>query len=221
MNLPFSLLDILERLMPGGIFLATLIIMPASFLTLDEPSSLISTGALGKDILLASLFTAASYALGVLFNLLAGIIRPLDEKYLDRRDEVPPETTSEKDSKMDAAFLDVFGFERTKESWRLCYGIVEKSGFGIRVDIFSSLNMFCRSMMVAVFFLFAIYAVELVWDQSIVRIVIPFILLALSALFAYGAAIFSNVFSAAILEAFLTWYSVTAHESKLTKSTDG
>lgn len=204
MNLPFSLLDILERLIPGGIFLGVLLLIPPLHLDGD----LIAQSASSNGALTTVLFVAISYALGVLFNLGIGIFPRFEDWIFDLRNNVPFETWGAKGSSLKTAFKKVFGYELDQEGWKLCYGIVDQSGFGIRVDLFSSLNMLCRSMSVCCLLLATIYAVTAICEHAAPYWYITGLMLLTSALFVRGSRRFSLVFAIAIYEAFLTWYWV-------------
>lgn len=201
MNLPFTLLDILERLMPGAIVLGLLLVFTPPYV----PAGLKPEVVEGNIVLLGSIFTALSYALGVMFNLLAGISPALDRRLLDCR-YADPDLTDPRQVALGTAFKQVFDLELSANSWTLCYGVAENSGYGIRVDLFSSLNMFCRSMLVGMLVLAIAYAATNFPSWQYLGVGFGFLLSAL--LFGVGARTYSRSFAQAILEAFHTWYRV-------------
>lgn len=190
--------------MPGAIFLGFLVLFPPVF---PEDHGYNAFASL-NDAFLGSLYVAVSYALGVLFNLIPGVWKSKDDKYLDMRNLWPIAEDATKLEKLKAAYQATFGLELTAESWRLCYGIADKSGYGIRVDLFSSLNVFCRSLFVAMILLALIYLVTLLDGYTHFQAGLIVLCIFAGIGFARGARHYSRVFAAAIYESFLTWYAV-------------
>jgi hypothetical protein len=201
MNLPFSFLEILERLMPGAAFVGVLAFLPP--FTIEAPPQ---AAQFTDPVLLGGLFVTLSYTLGFVFNLVSGASRSVDKALLNRRDSNAVAGSDEKLKSLGQAFTDVFGFEISSESWRLCYGIAEKSGYGVRISLFSSLEIFCRSLFVASFLLSIIYIFST--PASSFNLSLGLFSLVLAAIFAYGAQVYSRAFTAAIFEAFHTWYMI-------------
>ncbi len=201
MNLPFSFLEILERLMPGAAFVGILVVMPPV-----ATDSLPKFTNLADPVLLAGLFITLSYTLGVVFNLMSWSSQSIDKTLLNRRDSNAVEGTDEKLVALGKAYNDVFGLAISRESWRLCYGIADKCGYGVRISLFSSLEIFCRSLFVGSALLALIYLFCV--PASPFNLPLGLLFIALAWAFAFGSRVYSRAFTAAIFEAFHTWYVV-------------
>lgn len=201
MNLPFSFLEILERLMPGAAFVGALLLVPPVAM-----EGLPQTVQLADPVLLGGLFVTLSYTLGVVFNLLSWASKSVDKTLLNRRDSNAVEGSDKKLEALGKAYADVFGLQISRESWRLCYGIAEKSGYGVRISLFSSLEIFCRSLFVGSSLLSIIYLFSV--PASSLNLPLGLLFLGLAFIFANGSRVYSRAFTAAIFEAFHTWYVV-------------
>lgn len=201
MNLPFSFLEILERLMPGAAFVGALLLVPPVAI-----EGLPQAVQLADPVLLGGLFVTLSYTLGVVFNLLSWASKSVDKTLLNRRDSNAVEGSDKKLEALSKAYEDVFGLQISRESWRLCYGIAEKSGYGVRISLFSSLEIFCRSLFVGSFLLSIIYLFSA--PASSLNLPLGVLFLGLAFAFANGSRVYSRAFTAAIFEAFHTWYAV-------------
>lgn len=201
MNLPFSFLEILERLMPGAAFIGILILIPPVV-----PATPVGLADLADPALLAGLFVTLSYTLGVVFNLLSWCSQSLDKALLNRRDSNAVEGSDEKLAALGQAYEDVFGLKISRESWRLCYGIADKSGYGVRISLFSSLEIFCRSLFVGSVLLALIYIFSA--RATAYNVPLGLLMVGFAYVFAYGSRVYSRAFTAAIFEAFHTWHAV-------------
>ena len=132
--LPFSLSDILERVIPGSLLLAAWFF--GLDLTVDLPEVL-------KNAALASaVFLATSYALGVALNALSSFVKIRDYRRYWTADP------DERQQAVQAAIEAHFGLKVDTNTWSLCYGTCTKNGYSANTQLFLGLEVFCRAMTV-------------------------------------------------------------------------
>jgi len=202
MNLPFSLNDILERVIPGSFLLAGgMLFAPAKFSNTIIPVYDIAS----NGFLSAAIFIALSYAIGVLCNIIAEFF-----PFLDNRAEALDEDKYkdiDKFEKIKVAFSDVFDVEWSEHAWRLCYGITHHTDYSSNIELFAKLNNFCRSTLVSWLGVFVFVFINAMLEGNWSVKVWYLVLLAVGIfLFGKGARQFSGSFSSAIYESFYTWY---------------
>jgi hypothetical protein len=195
--IPFSLSDVLERVVPGGLLISAAAL---AFHGQLQGSAEIAASPLGY-----AAFLAGSYALGVSVNSLANLI-PITgyRRYW-----------SDKPSSMEAAVRRSierhFGLTADDRTWRLCYGTVIKQGYGANTNLFLGLDVFCHAMTVASVLALSIFlcagGIALCRGVPELRYVLfaagAFVL---AFLFQRGARIYSQAFVGSIYEGFFNWW---------------
>jgi len=195
--IPFSLSDILERVVPGGLLISAVAL---AFHGQLQGYAEIAVSPLGYTAVLAG-----SYALGVSVNSLANLI-PIRgyRRYW-----------SDKPSSMEAAVrhsIEIhFGLSADDRTWRLCYGTVLKQGYGANTHLFLGLDVFCRAMAVASVVASSVFlgAGGIAWYRgvpSVTDVVFAAGTFVLAFLFQRGARIYSQAFVGSIYEGFFNWW---------------
>lgn len=202
MNVPFSLGDILERIIPGALFLSSLYLMLQEFRFVEEFPS-----AFSDDFTRIALLFALSYALGVLFNVAAGLVPYIDLKYKPLNEDDEPDTFDGlRVLKIKDAVKDVFDLDCENSAWRLCYGIAHRTDYSPNIELFAKLNVFCRSMMIATLLITLIAILEAISLRCFETALLAGFCLIGTYMFALGARLYSQSFASAIYEAFYSWY---------------
>lgn len=205
MNIPFSLGDVLERIIPGAIVLVSIILLidKSEFAKLDPIIEIEKS-----KFLVSSIFLALSYSLGVVFNVMADFIKHADKRYIPLNEDNEEESYGLKLLAIKAAVEDTFKLEWSDASWRLCYGIAHKTEYSPNIELFAKLNIFCRSMMVSMAFITAALIIKMIHEGSVAPYCSFTILTSLfSFSFFKGAQLYSKSFSSAIYESFFSWYT--------------
>jgi hypothetical protein len=199
-TVPFSLSDILERIIPGFIVLALLHLVIFRHVE-------VAVDGISQPVLWFALL-AAAYACGVLMNTLSGFLRIPTLRQFWR---VPP---TPRQAAIRQAIEKHFGVPADDASWSLCFGTVSKHGYGTNTQLFLGLEVFCRSMMavcaVATLLLFLKVLLVLVLLRSLREVRIESLILPIAVaafiLFRRGARNYSQAFVASIYEGFFSWY---------------
>jgi hypothetical protein len=209
--IPFSVSDILERVIPGACLMTSATVVFHDHLPV---SKLISSSPFAY-----AAFLAGAYALGVALNSLGGYMRI--RGYRQYWSSAP----SEMEQAVHKAIHEHFGIHPDENSWRLCYGTVIKHGYGSNTQLFLGLDIFCRAMAVtsalaAVVFLFAL---SLALRSS--ANVFPWAIccataFALAWLFWRGMRNYSQAFVGSIYEGFLSWLCDERLKSQTNSSPD-
>jgi zinc transporter ZupT len=198
LNLPFSISDLLERVIPGGIFL---LYVAVAFAGTDILIGL-NTWTVSSIIVAASL----AYAVGVMLNALASLTNLGDNRIYWAK--------SDNGSKLAVkqSIADYFEIEPDESSWKVCYGICAKHGYAANTQLFQGLFVFCRSMCVnCILGALLIFISQIIqWlekssiDQASVWICVAS---ALSAVIFYkGVRTYTRSFVGSIYEGFYTWH---------------
>jgi hypothetical protein len=203
MNLaiPFSLSDVLERVIPGSILLSVVLLLQTDRIDPDVWNY--------NAFFLLFLFLSVSYALGVLMNTLSGLWRIRDfRKYWTS-------TPSPRETAIRSAIEQHFGVGVDDSIWSLCYGPCVKHGYAANVQLFLGLEIFCSSMTIASAISSAILIVgaATAFLCSYPSVFSPEMKLALGVGFALAVPIFrrgtgsySRAFVGSIYEGFYSWY---------------
>lgn len=204
-SLPFSLSDILERIIPGSILICSL-----SF-SVDPSASLFPYNA--ATVVMVAVFLVLSYAVGVSLNALAGFVHIFEyRRYWS-------ESPSNQELEIKNAFQAHFGIEPNDSSWRLCYGTCIKNGYGSNTQVFLGLDVFCRAMIATciITILALSSAIAYGWyfcssfeEKHIYGIVST---VSLAPLMYRGAQIYSMAFVASIFKGFFNWYIDEKHSN--------
>ena len=194
--IPFSLSDILERVIPGSLLLTL------SGIAFHD--SILIPGALVSSPLIYAAFLACSYALGVSLNSLSDVVKI--KGYRTYWSTEP----SAMERAVRHAFEAHFGIPPDNNSWRLCFGTVIKQGYGANTQLFLGLEVFCRAMFVACSLASASFigAFALAWERGspfVSLLIWTVFLLAFSYLFRRGAKNYSQAFVGSIYEGFFNW----------------
>jgi hypothetical protein len=194
--IPFSVSDILERVIPGASLMTSATIVFHHHLPV---SSSVSSSPFAYAALLAG-----AYALGVALNSLGGYIRI--KGYRKYWSSAP----SEMEQAIHEAILEHFGIHPDDNSWRLCYGTVIKHGYGSNTQLFLGLDIFCRAMTVTSMLSGMLFLVALCGALRSSAAVLPWIVcsataLALTWLFCRGTRTYSQAFVGSIYEGFFSW----------------
>lgn len=192
MNGPFSLSDVLERVIPGLLLiLATHLV----FFPMRGPDDYQANAAI-----IGSVVVLVAYPLGVGLNFLGNLVR-----WSNARSKVDP-VNQYADCKEAFAFLRL---PINNDLWRYCYGIVAKHGYSANVDLFAKLEIFSRSVMagsliVSIEILVAMQAFGKWTDWHHWASLAIAVISALTFLFA--ARRYGQSFIKSIYEAFYSWY---------------
>lgn len=194
--MPFSLNDILERIIPGlvfQIFIFFLFFPNTQFSTIPGPTSMMAFAAV-----------VLALPLGTLFNIIASWVAYSDNRYFWHK-----EKSHKFHDKIDAAIKDTFGIDSdSDDSWRLCYGIVEKNEYGVNVAVLRGLYVFCDSMMICMWMVSALFIGRAILSKE-AQLYDPVVFVAaliLGFVFLFGSRMFSRAFVFGVYEAFFTWY---------------
>ena len=187
MNLPFSITDILERIVPGAALLSLLLL--DNFETLPELD-------LDLKVVATAAFIATSYIAGVMVNIYSGFFRFLSNRYIDS-------ITNRKPMVADA-YKDVFSTEFSGDAWRFCYGVVMKEKFGVNTSFFAGIEVFCSSMFVV--FLLGLFVTVVRYLDGSMPLGFPTMFFVLAVIFCLGSRKYSRAFSESIYDAFYSWY---------------
>lgn len=199
--MPFSLSDILERIIPGAIFLGQIYIATYS-LNLQISQAL-------NNPALWFIFLAAAYAIGVVLNNSYNLwkISGSRDYWTVADGQLPAYKVAIKQ-----AIKTHFQIEADEKSWAFCYGTCNKHGFSPNTQLFQGLAVFCRTMMMGMAFSTLIYAAAAV-ATAIADQTVPSTLLILtggSMLLAFafrsGAIAYDKAFVGSIYEGFYSWY---------------
>jgi len=203
-NIPFSFGDILERIIPGALFLFGLIYLSDSNYFIKQTPIF---DLAKNNFIIVSVFLASSYALGVLFNIVADLIPGIDKRYVKYDEDIVEVSYGLKLIEIKRAIKNVFNIEWTDSAWRLCYGIAHKTSYSPNIELFAKLNIFCRSMLVSTILLNAAVVCSMIIYNQVIPFLPSFItLFIISVLFRKGSRLYSQAFSSAVYEAFYTWY---------------
>lgn len=205
MNFPFLISDIIERIVPGGIFLFV-----AVFLLGFERIGLLAD----KELLGALAFFGFSYSFGVLFNVCSNKLTFLETRYFI------PEPADYGDvlaREFEVRFREKF----STGSWRFCYGVVQKESLAVNTALFGGMAVFCRSMAVCCLFiaLTVLFAplgtrVEFAFGAVYLGSVILFASLLGGFVFTMGARTYGKSFALSIYDSFLTYSLLTPNPRK-------
>lgn len=218
--LPFSVSDILERIIPGIILLAVFYLTLFRHFTVDAGTA---ANSVAQPVLWLS-FLAASYACGVIMNTISsyapipGARAYWNELSANNPNARHPETIARADKHKLAirdAIEEHFGVDVTDNSWKLCFGTVAKHGYSSNTLLFQGLEVFSRSMMAVCALAFGAlvvkttvgplaYAIE--WADLRAEAVLCIISLIGVFQFRRSAKSFSQGFVASIYEGFYSWY---------------
>ncbi len=195
--IPFSLSDILERVIPGGLLLSAVVL--AFHEQLGEFVQ-VTASPLGYVALLTG-----SYALGVSVNSVADLIRIKGyRRYWSDEPTVMENAVRQ-------SIETHFGIAVDDRAWRLCYGTVTKNGYEANTSLFLGLDVFCRAMTVASALALTVFlcsgSIALYRGGAVMENVLlatgSFVL---TFLFHRGARIYSQAFVASIYEGFFNWW---------------
>ena len=197
LTLPFSLSDILERVIPGSILLVCLYMSFHELL--DIPYSI------GNKAITSAFFFAVSYAIGVSLNSLAGFIKI--KGYRTYWTENP----CEREKAIRDALGEHFKIVPDNDTWRLCYGTCIKNGYGSNTQLFLGLEVFCRGMTVTTIVSGIAFMISILLNITNLQEAKIFVIFApisfiLSWVFHRGAWIYSLAFVGSIYEGFFNWY---------------
>lgn len=209
--IPFSVSDILERVIPGASLMTSATIVFHDYLPVSSP--------LSSSPFAYAAFLAGAYALGVALNSLAGYIRI--KGYRQYWSSAP----SEMEQAVHKAILEHFGIYPDDNSWRLCYGTVIKHGYGSNTQLFLGLDIFCRamtitSMLAGVFFLFALSTALRSSGTVFPWTVCSATAFALAWLFCRGTRNYSQAFVGSIYKGFFSWLCDERLKSQTNSSRD-
>lgn len=202
--LPFSLSDILERVIPGSLLLAAWFF--ALDLTVDLP-------AVFENAALASaVFLATSYAVGVALNALPEFFEIQGYRQYWTADP------DEHQQAIQAAIEAHFGVKADTDTWKLCYGTCTKNGYGANTQLFLGLDVFCRTMAVTSILSGLALVVASIREMdgivpSLSEAILLGTVLAFAGVFRRGARIYSQAFVSSIYEGFFNWYCDQRSES--------
>jgi hypothetical protein len=158
-----------------------------------------------NEVVLILFVLAVSYPVGVSLNFLARLI-----PWANCRSKVDLVGDANLTHIKDAheAF---FQIDASEDSWSYCYGIVAKHGYSVNMELFSRLDIFCRSMMAgsAIIFLAAIaLALLRLFEGSNVQLALAVVCSAVAFLtFLVAARTYSRAFVRAIYQGFYSWYA--------------
>ena len=192
MNFEFSLAEVLERLVPGTF----LIVIGAYILQLD-----LSYFAAGDAKFIVSVVAFCfAYAAGTALNIVGSFLKLDNKNYWNGDDKHI--------AKIREAVQEYFKTETTERSWKLCYGVCHKNGYTVKSELFSRLNVFCRSMALCLLLLVLLATCIMVTNRTLsAKYIWVFWLLGTGALiFAYGARLYSRAFIGSIYEGFNSYY---------------
>ncbi len=195
--IPFSLSDILERVVPGGLVISAVAV---GFYDQFREYTQIASPPLAY-----AAFLAGSYALGVAVNSLAGFIRI--KGYRRYWSDNP----SAMESAVRSSIETHFRLAADDQTWRICYGTVVKQGYGANTQLFLGLEVFCRAMTVASLLAVTVFlgAAGVAFAESFSAMSYLAFAAAASALtflFHQGARIYSQAFVGSIYEGFFNWW---------------
>ena len=202
MNFDFSVNELLERLVPG------FILVIFTYILLDAKEALVWLPE--SEFLIGAIVFSLSYGLGVALNILGGFI-PFSKfrTYWDHG--------RRPDNAVSDAISSFFNIEADDDSWKYCYGICQKTGYSVNVELFRRLEIFCRTTFAAFLILSVAYAAHLILFGFNVFLFCMLLANIVSAfLFLFGARIYSQAFVGAIYQGFYTWYVV--HKNQLQNS---
>ena len=194
--LPFSLSDILERVIPGSLLIG------AFGLAFND--KLVLPNKLSNSAVMTTFFLAGSYAIGVSLNSLAGFIKIKGYRQYWSNDP------NDRQTAIRSVLENHFGLTPDNNSWSLCYGTVIKNGYGANTQLFLGLEVFCRAMTVSCILSGIIFAVAILCnlrDFSSAKTFLIFTPTAfiLAWIFYRGARIYSVAFVASVYEGFYNW----------------
>jgi len=197
LSLPFSLSDILERVIPGSILVVCLFFSFHDFLSISY--------SIGNTAIASVFFLGVSYAVGVSINSLAGFIKI--KGYRTYWTEDPCES----EKAIRDALEEHFKIVPDNDTWRLCYGTCIKNGYSANTQLFLGLEVFCRAMTVTtiisgISFLSSIFLNIKDFQETKIFIILTPLSFLLSCTFHRGAKIYSLAFVGSIYEGFFNWY---------------
>lgn len=190
MNVPFSISDILERVIPGAVLLG------GALSALKGWGAIVSDGEATSQFATFTVFALLSYVFGLITNIISGLVPKLDLRSDDHSEIL--------DQRVLEAYLDFFGKEYDATAWKWCYGIVVKHGYAINTDFFQGVYVFCSSIFVALAALVPLYLWAWIYRDISVLAIIG-ILFAAWAFFR-GSQKYSKLFALSILEAFYSYW---------------
>jgi hypothetical protein len=207
MNLPFALSDLLERVIPGSIFMFFISIAAKGVGSL----SLIEGWSTPALIAAAAL----AYAVGVMLNALASLSNLGDNRiyFAD-----PPTAIKSEVSK---AIESYFGVTPDEQSWKFCLGICAKHGYSANTQLFQGLFVFCRSMCVCCLLGSAMILAMQAYSQigfdpvDLSSLIVAVCGLLSSWIFYTGVRIYTRSFVGSIYEGFYTWHRETHFAKKV------
>jgi hypothetical protein len=194
LSLPFSASDVLERVIPGSLVLASYGYAFDGFQHVPP--------FLNNAIIAPVIFFSCAYAVGVGLNAVAGFVKIREyRKYWSSQ-------PTEREVAIKNAIELHFKIHADDEVWRLCYGTCAKNGYGSNTPLFLGIEVFCRAMTIvallaAIAFVIALYRR---WTDIALHLVLTSVSLALAWIFHRGARIYSQAFVASIYEGFFSWY---------------
>ena len=189
MNVPFTISDILERVIPGAVFLG------GAVSAFHGWGALISDGETSQFATF-TVFALLSYVFGLIANIISGLVPRLDTRNDDHSKILSQRVVD--------AYAEFFKHEYDTSAWKWCYGIVVKHGYAVNTNFFQGVYVFCSSMFVSLAILVPIY----IWawyfkDFSVLPV---FIIPAAALAFARGSQKYSRLFALSILEAFYSYW---------------
>ena len=197
---PFSISDILERIVPGTIFLC--------LMALAFPSTI---NALPTNVSLPGLwfvFLASAYAVGVVLNNSYNLWRIKGSRdYWHEKDGLP-----EYKQAIQSAIRSHFRIDADEKSWAFCYGACTKHGYSPNTQLFQGLTVFCRSMMMAMLFASVAFLIGmgtefcLTGTLTLSPLLFAAVSFALALAFRSGATAYDHAFVGSIYEGFYSWY---------------
>lgn len=209
MNLPFSISDLIERVIPGGILQGYVLFFVFG----------VNIGPIVANFTLAVIvaYASTSYAIGVLLNALASWANPADNRVYWQGAATDYKHAVRK------SFEDYFGFPATEDSWRFCYGICAKHGYAANTQLFQGLYVFCRSMVVncvfgAVLLTFGLFIGFPQQSSPGYTLVTILASLCAAGIFYLGVWTYTRSFVGSIYEGFFTWHQENHVKSRSTVS---
>lgn len=148
---------------------------------------------------------AISYPIGVALNFLAQIVG-----WANCRSKVDLVNDAEL-KHIKEAVQAFFKIDAGTNSWSYCYGIVAKHGYSVNMELFSRLDIFCRSMMAgSALILLTTLGLKVAgqFQGSGSQLVLTIGLSATAfCVFLIAARTYSRAFVEAIYEGFYSWYA--------------
>jgi hypothetical protein len=197
-NLEFSLSELLERLIPGAIFVVLICLV----LKLD----IFAYAFDDKKVVVSIVVFCFSYSIGTAFNIVSTFVTGKIPSLFERKDYF--QRSASHVPIIHAAVADYFKIVPGKESWKLCYGICHKNGYTVKTELFSRLFVFCKSLTVCFFIVLITHilaiciSISISWQDFFITVG----LFLACIIFVSGSRTYSRAFTSSIYEGFYSYY---------------